>query len=167
MKDLGKRLQASTELLISLDQLDPDGNALAEGWLEKFGAPAYRGLHSPLKARAMLLGAWAGQVSRPTGLRVVISREWTRCSARSIPERKSVSKTSRIGSRHWAHSGLAGRLAIPRLNELGKHSIPWVRMWAAERARTNHGATSTGRDNRPETLRPRRQIDAAMPDLVS
>jgi hypothetical protein len=28
--------------------------------------------------------------------------------------------------------GTAGRLAIPRLNELGKHRNPWIRQWAGE-----------------------------------
>ena len=129
MKDLGKRLQASTEVLIALHQLDPDGKALDESWLENFGAPAYLGLDSPLKARALLLGV-LGRTSLETDWLTGRYLERMDSMFGSIDPREEESIEY---IEDWLETlgsfGSAGRLAIPRMKELSKHANPWVRMW--------------------------------------
>jgi HEAT repeat protein len=132
MKDFGKRLQASTEVLIALYQLEPDGKTLAEGWLGNFGAPAYQVLDFRLIARAMLLGAM-GRTSLESDWLTSRVLERMDSMAGSIDPREEESIEQ---IEHWLETlgsfGSAGRRAIPHLNELCKHPNPWVRMWAAE-----------------------------------
>jgi HEAT repeat protein len=132
VKELGKGLQSSPEVLIALYQLDPAGQELAESWLRSQDVPHHQSMEFRLKARTILLGAMG---------RTSVESDWL---TRRYLERMD----SNFGSvdprdddnfdylEEWletlGHFGIAGRMAIPRMNDLRKHPNPWVRMWAAE-----------------------------------
>ena len=132
MKELGNRLQSSPEVLIALYQLDPAGKELAEAWLQNQGVPPHQLMELRLKSRTILLGA-IGRTSFET--------DWV--TRRFVERIDSIleSVDPRDGNsieylEEWLETlgsfGAAGRLSMSRLNELCKHTNPWVRMWAAE-----------------------------------
>jgi HEAT repeat protein len=132
MKQLGRGLQSRPEVLIALYQLDPAGKELAESWLQNQVVPRHQGTDYSLKTRAILLGAM-GRTSLETDwiTRRYLERMDSMFGSIDPREEESIELIE-----DWLETlgsfGTAGRLAIPRLNELRKHPNPWVRMWATE-----------------------------------
>lgn len=135
----GGRSQYARPALIALVELAPDGRELAEHWLARrtasWSAGAWYGSSSAwhvLIERARVLGAM-GRADFESD-----------CVTRDQLERldSMLSHTDPRGDywfdylEHWfemiGQFRSAGRIAIPRLTELRKHSNPWVRMWARE-----------------------------------
>ncbi len=127
MTGYGEKSRYYPEVVIALFQLAPDGKEIAESWLKDsvgVGAGEYR---------AMVLGAM-GQVSFETDC-------LTRHTLRHIdwmPGCDDPRDENWIGFLEGWLEGIgafrsAGRLAIPRLEDIRKHHRnPWVRMWATE-----------------------------------
>jgi hypothetical protein len=94
MKELGKGLQSSPEVLIALYQLDPAGQELAENWLRRQEVAHHQIMEFRLKARTMLVGAM-GRTSFETDWVTQRFLERMDSSLGSVPLNHGTIKTSR------------------------------------------------------------------------
>jgi len=135
IKENGVNIQNLPEALIALYRLAPDGKALAERWLEQRAIVRVgraREMEFALEGRAMVLGAM-GRTSVESDW---LTRRWLESMDAMIAFGHPIDGDPADDQESWFEKigrfGVAGRLAIPRLNEFRKYPNPWVRMWAAE-----------------------------------
>jgi HEAT repeat protein len=114
--------QVSDAAVIALFHLAPDGKKLAEKWVE---TPDIS------QRQAYVLGA----MGRTSVEADALTRIWLERLDRALAGVESEADDTLYVEGYFeilGQFGTAGRLAIPRLNELGKHRNSWIRQWAEE-----------------------------------
>jgi HEAT repeat protein len=133
LKENAADTEALAELMVALYRLAPEGKDLAEAWLAKpMTVRTERDLLNTLQNRALVVGAMG---------RASVEADWWTKSylgwlTWAIQDENPRANEQIESYESWFEDigrlKSAGRLAIPRLNELHKHKSPFVRMWATE-----------------------------------